>query len=64
MIGRAAARNFHEGSGGYCTFRAAASVHVDDQGDLVLYCHTHHSNTNIFGTPDSKLELAEYAPAE
>jgi hypothetical protein len=59
---RVAARNFHEGSGGYCTFRAAANVHVDAQGDLILYCHTHHSNTNIFGTPDSKLKLAEYAP--
>lgn len=57
-----AARNFHEGSGGYCTFRAAATVHVDNQGDLILYCHTHHSNTNIFGSPDSKLKLAEYAP--
>jgi hypothetical protein len=56
------ARNFHEGSGGYCTFRAAASVHVDDDGGLIMYCHTHHSNTNIFGTPDSKLKLVEYAP--
>jgi len=55
------ARNMHEGSGGYCTFRAAANLHVDKNGKLILYCHTHHSNTDIFGNPDSKLKLAEYA---
>lgn len=55
------ARNMHEGSGGYCTFRAAANLHVDKDGKLILYCHTHHSNTDIFGNPDSKLKLAEYA---
>jgi hypothetical protein len=61
-LNRVAARNFHEGGGGYCTFRAAANVHVSNQGDLIMYCHTHHSNTNIFGNPDSKLKLAEFAP--
>jgi hypothetical protein len=55
------ARDMHEGSGGYCTFRAAANIHVDKNGKLILYCHTHHSNTDIFGNPDSKLKLAEYA---
>jgi hypothetical protein len=55
------ARNMHEGSGGYCTFRAAANIHVDKNGKLILYCHAHHSNTDLFGNPDSKLKLAEYA---
>jgi hypothetical protein len=46
---------------GYCSFRAAAVPHVTPSGRLALYCSAHKANTNLFGTPDSKLKLAEYA---
>ncbi len=55
-------RAIDNGSGAYCTFRAAATAFVDRDGVLSLHCHAHHSNTNVFGQPDSKLKLVEYAP--
>jgi hypothetical protein len=55
-------RTFAAGGGGYCTFRAAANVFVDRDGQLALYCHAYKANTDLFGEPDSKLKLAEYAP--
>ncbi len=55
-------RAIDNGSGAYCTFRAAATAFVDRNGVLSLHCHAHHSNTNVFGQPDSKLKLVEYAP--
>lgn len=57
-----AVRSFSPGSGAYCTFRAASNAFVDKQGKLNLYCHSHHSNTDIFGNADSKLKLVEFAP--
>lgn len=55
-------RAFDAGGSGFCTFRAAATPFVDANGELSLYCHAYKANTDIFGRPDSKLKLAEYAP--
>jgi hypothetical protein len=57
-----ARREFSAGGGGYCTFRAAADSFVDRDGQLALYCHAYKANTDLFGSADSKLKLAEYAP--
>jgi hypothetical protein len=46
---------------GFCTFRAAATVHADKNGKLILYCHAHHANTDIIDGPDSKLKMAEWS---
>jgi hypothetical protein len=56
-----ATRSFAAGGGGYCTFRAAATAFVDREGQLILYCHAYKANTDVFGRPDSKLKLVEYA---
>jgi hypothetical protein len=55
-------RAFDAGGGGYCTFRAGANPYVDPEGRLLLYCHAYKANTDLFGNPDSKLKLVEYAP--
>jgi hypothetical protein len=54
-------RAFAAGGAGYCTFRAAATPFVDKDGNLLLYCHAYKANTDLFGNPDSKLKLVEYA---
>ncbi len=46
---------------GFCTFRAAASAYVTPDGGLALYCTTRKANTDLFGNPDSKLKLLEFA---
>ena len=46
---------------GFCTFRAAASAYVTPDGGLALYCTARKANTDLLGTPDSKLKLLEFA---
>jgi hypothetical protein len=58
---RTARRSFQEGGADSCTFRAGATSYVDKDGRLLLYCHTHHANTDIFCDPDSKLKWTEYS---
>jgi hypothetical protein len=58
---RTASRNFEEGGSDACTFRAGATSFVDRDGRLLLYCHAHHANTDIFCDADSKLKWTEYA---
>lgn len=58
---RTARRSFQEGGADACTFRAGATSYVDKDGRLLLYCHTHHANTDIFCDPDNKLKWTEYA---
>jgi hypothetical protein len=47
--------------GAYCSFRAGATAYVTPEGRLALYCTTRKANTNLFGSPDSKLKLLEFA---
>ncbi len=54
-------RSFQEGGSDACTFRAGATAYVDKDGRLLLYCHTHHANTDILCSADSKLKWTEYA---
>jgi hypothetical protein len=46
---------------GYDQFRAAADFYVGRDNKLLLYSHAHHANTDVFGCPDSKLKLSEFA---
>jgi hypothetical protein len=48
-------------SGAFCSFRAGATAYVTPNGRLALYCTTRKANTNLFGHPDSKLKLLEFA---
>jgi hypothetical protein len=55
-------RTFDPGGDGYCTFRAAAQVHVTPSHDLVLYCSPPKAETNLLGRPGRTLKLAVFAP--
>jgi len=56
-----ASREFDSGADDYCTFRAGAGPYVDPSGKLLMYCHTHHSPTDTFGSAEPVLKLVEYA---
>ncbi|HEX6275532.1 MAG TPA: hypothetical protein VFZ53_20970, partial [Polyangiaceae bacterium] len=56
-----ASREFDSGADDYCTFRAGAGPYVDPSGQLLMYCHTHHSPTDTFGSAEPVLKLVEYA---
>lgn len=58
-----ATRTFDPGGDGYCTFRAAASVHATAQHELVLYCSTRKSPAPLLGSANSVLKLAVFAPS-
>jgi hypothetical protein len=47
-------------SDAYCSFRAGASAYVTPDGRLALYCTTRKANTDLLGSPDSKLKLLEF----
>ena len=54
-------RSFDPGGDGYCTFRAAASVHPTPAHSLAVYCSARKAQTDLLGRPDSKLKLEEFA---
>jgi hypothetical protein len=58
---RVYATSWQPDPGAFCTFRAGATAYVTPDGRLALYCTTRKANTNLFGAPDSKLKLLEFA---
>lgn len=59
----AARRDFSPGTGGYCTFRAAATAYAGKDNKLYMYCHAHHSNSGLFSI-DPTLKFVEYASTQ
>jgi hypothetical protein len=59
---RVATRSFDPGGDGYCSFRAAASVHASAQHELILYCSTRKSPASLLGSTAPVLKLAVFAP--
>ncbi len=57
-----ATRRFDPGSDGFCTFRAAANVHVTRGNDLMLYCSTRKAPADPLGLRTSTLKLAVFTP--
>jgi hypothetical protein len=55
-------RSFDPGAGGFCTFRAAANVHVTPAHELELYCSTRKAAADPLGLQESTLKLAVFAP--
>jgi hypothetical protein len=52
---------FKPDSEAFCSFRAGATAYVTPDGRLALYCTTRKANTDLLGSPDSKLKLLEFA---
>ncbi|HWA76445.1 MAG TPA: hypothetical protein VG937_29105 [Polyangiaceae bacterium] len=61
QLGLKRSMNFGIDDDGYDQFRAAANFYVGRDNKLLLYSHAHHANTDIWGCPDSKLKLSEFA---
>jgi hypothetical protein len=57
-----ATRRFDPGGDGFCTFRAAANVHVTRANDLMLYCSTRKAPADPLGLRESTLKLAVFMP--
>lgn len=57
---RLASRSFDPGGGGFCTFRAAANIHVTREHDLELYCSTRKAPADPLGLRESTLKLAVF----
>jgi hypothetical protein len=53
-------RRFDPGRGGFCTFRAAANVHVTREHTLELYCSTRKAPADPLGLHESTLKLAVF----
>ncbi|MET0287070.1 MAG: hypothetical protein ABW352_21480 [Polyangiales bacterium] len=53
-------RAFDPGDGGFCTFRAAANVHVTPDHTLELYCSTRKAPADPLGLRESTLKLAVF----
>jgi hypothetical protein len=61
QLGLSRAMQFGGDVDGYDQFRAAANFYVGRDNKLLLYSHAHHANTDVWGCPDSKLKLSEFA---
>jgi hypothetical protein len=57
-----ATRRFDPGGDGFCTFRAAANVHVTRANELMLYCSTRKAPADPLGLRESTLKLAVFTP--